>query len=132
MKLSHLARLFLVGLSEMLAADGLALISGRDFHGARIAVTGLGAVVSIALTKGTLRRKFVAMMFGLGAIWGIGRAVLRIARYPDGAWEGAQGELWTLVICAFYMVLFLRLTTREKIQPDAMTSPARRPSSPAT
>ena len=110
MSLAIIGRLVLLGVSVMLAADGLALLSARQLVWPRLVAATIGVLSAVLLTRKPLRDRALAAVFGLAAIGGAGRAVWRIAHAGGGLWETARLEVVTLVVCAFYTVVFLRLT----------------------
>ncbi|SRR6266542_2246491 len=114
MSLAIIGRLVLLGVSVMLAADGLALLSARQLLWARLGVAGIGALCAVLLTKRPLRDRAVAAVFGLGAIASAGRAIWRIAHAGGALWDAARPEVLTFAISAFYVVVFLRLTATDK------------------
>ncbi len=114
MSLAIIGRLVFLGVSVMLAADGLALLSARQLLWARLGVAGIGALCAVLLTRRPLRNRALAAVFGLAAIAGTGRAFWRIAHTGGALWEAARPEFLTFASCAFYTVVFLRLTATHK------------------
>jgi hypothetical protein len=110
MSLAMIGRLILLGVSVLLAADGLALLSARQFVWPRLVAAAAGTLCAVLLARKPLRARALAAMVGFAAIAGVGRGVWRIAHARGDLWEGVRPEFLTFVICAFYAVVFLRMT----------------------
>jgi hypothetical protein len=69
MTIAIIGRLLLLGVSVMLTADGLALLSARHFVWPRLAGAAIGALCAALLTKKPLRDRAGAAAFGLRSAW---------------------------------------------------------------
>ena len=116
MTLMHLGRLILVGIGVLLTADGLALLSAREFPLPRLLAAFIGAIVVLLLTRQPLRQRFLAAGLGIGAIAGTAQAVRRIAAGSSGFGTSLSKETLTIVICALYLVAFLRLMPKTRAE----------------
>ena len=114
MTLATLGRLFVLGLSMLLAADGLASVSAGVFAWPRIGLAALGGFLAVTAAGASHRRRIIGGTFGLGAIGGFARAGYRVVQSNE-PWTNAIGtQLVTLLVCGIYFAAFLHLTEADK------------------